>query len=274
VAAILELRQVSKHFGGLAAVDSVEFDVEEGEIIGVIGPNGAGKTTLLSCISGLHTLTGGQLTFKGQRIDTLKPHQIARLGIGRTFQIVKPFTGMTVKENVTVGALYGRVGHSSSVPESAQHAVKIMEQVGLAHRADYPTDEITIPDRKRLELARALAMEPNLLLLDEVMAGLNATETDEMMAVIQQIHTGGMTIMVIEHVMRAIMGISHRIAVMHHGKLIALGTPQEIANDDRVIEAYLGERFAKAKRAREADKAAVAHSEAALALEGEGDHAS
>jgi branched-chain amino acid transport system ATP-binding protein len=264
MAAILELRQVSKHFGGLAAVDEVDFDVQQGEIIGVIGPNGAGKTTLLSCISGLHQLTGGQLTFKGQRIDTLKPHQIAKLGIGRTFQIVKPFTGMSVKENVTVGALYGRTGHSSSVAESVEHAVNIMEQVGLSHRAEFPTDEITIPDRKRLELARALAMEPDLLLLDEVMAGLNPTETDEMMGVIQEINKSGMTIMVIEHVMRAIMGISHRIAVMHHGKLIALGTPQEIADDDSVIEAYLGERFAEAKRAREAKGTASAASEVAV----------
>jgi branched-chain amino acid transport system ATP-binding protein len=250
--AILELRQVSKHFGGLAAVDQVDFDVEQGEIMGVIGPNGAGKTTLLSCISGLHPLTGGQLFFKGQRIDTLKPHQIAKLGIGRTFQIVKPFTGMTVEENVTVGALYGRAGHSSSVAEAKEHAQSIMAQVSLTHRADYPTDEITIPDRKRLELARALAMEPDLLLLDEVMAGLNPRETDELMKVIQDINKGGIAIMVIEHVMRAIMGISHRIVVMHHGKLIARGTPQEVANDDRVIEAYLGERFAEAKRARQA----------------------
>ena len=152
--AILGLRQVSKHFGGLAAVDQVDFDVEQGEIIGVIGPNGAGKTTLLNCISGLHALTGGQLTFRGQRIDRLKPHQIAKLGIGRTFQIVKPFTGMTVKENVAVGALYGRSGHTGSVAEARQHAQSIMERVGLAHRADYPTDEITIPDRKMLELLR------------------------------------------------------------------------------------------------------------------------
>jgi branched-chain amino acid transport system ATP-binding protein len=252
MAAILELRQVSKHFGGLAAVDHVDFDVEQGEIIGVIGPNGAGKTTLLSCISGLYRLTSGQLLFKGQRIDTLKPHHIAKLGIGRTFQIVKPFTGMTVEENVTVGALYGRAGHSSSVAEATDHAASVLDQVGLAHRADYPTDEITIPDRKRLELARALAMEPDLLLLDEVMAGLNPHETDEIMKVIQEINRGGITIMVIEHVMRAIMGISHRIAVMHHGELIALDTPKEIADHDRVIEAYLGERFAEAKRARQA----------------------
>jgi branched-chain amino acid transport system ATP-binding protein len=250
MAAILELREVSKHFGGLAAVDQVDFDVEQGEIIGVIGPNGAGKTTLLSCISGLHSLTAGQLAFKGQRIDTLKPHMIAKLGIGRTFQIVKPFTGMTVRENVAVGALYGRAGHSGSVAEAMGQADEVLEQVGLAHRADYPTDEITIPDRKRLELSRALAMDPALLLLDEVMAGLNPTETDEMMGVIEEINRGGTTIMVIEHVMRAIMGISHRIAVMHHGKLIALGTPKEIADNDRVIEAYLGERFARAKRAR------------------------
>ena len=252
MASLLEVRQVSKHFGGLAAVDEVDFDVEQGEIIGVIGPNGAGKTTLLNCISGLYPLTGGQLFFRGQRIDTRRPHDIAKLGIGRTFQIVKPFTGMTVKENVVVGALYGRAGHSGAVAEATNQAEEILEQVGLAHRTEYPTDEITIPDRKRLELARALAMEPELLLLDEVMAGLNPRETDEMMQVIQEINKSGKAIMVIEHVMRAIMGISHRIVVMHHGRLIAMGTPQEIANDDAVIEAYLGERFAAAKRARKA----------------------
>jgi len=261
--AILELREVSKHFGGLAAVDKVGFGVEQGEIMGVIGPNGAGKTTLLSCISRLHPLTGGQIFFNEKRIDTLKPHQIAKLGIGRTFQIVKPFTGMTVKENVAVGALYGRAGHSGSVPEAVAQADEVLERVGLAHRADYPTDEITIPDRKRLELARALAMDPALLLLDEVMAGLNPHETDEMMDVIREINKGGTTIMVIEHVMRAIMGISHRIAVMHHGKLIALGPPKEIADDDRVIEAYLGERFAQAKRARQVAGQAAANKPAA-----------
>jgi branched-chain amino acid transport system ATP-binding protein len=262
MAAILELREVSKHFGGLAAVDKVEFDVQQGEIMGVIGPNGAGKTTLLSCISRLHPLTGGQILFKGQRIDTLKPHDIAKLGIGRTFQIVKPFTGMTVKENVAVGALYGRAGHSGSVAEATRQADEVLERIGLAHRANYPTDEITIPDRKRLELARALAMDPALLLLDEVMAGLNPRETDEMMEVIREINNDGKTIMVIEHVMRAIMGISHRIAVMHHGKLIALDTPQAVANDDRVIEAYLGERFAQAKRARQAAGTSAAASQA------------
>jgi len=250
--ALLDLQEVSKYFGGLAAVDKVSFSVEKGQILGIIGPNGAGKTTLLNCISGLETLTAGQILFKGQRADTLKPHQIARLGIGRTFQIVKPFVGLTVKENVAVGAMYGNAAHTEGVGKAMRHAQGIMERVNLAHKGDFPTDEITIPDRKRLELARALAMDPELLLLDEVMAGLNPHETDEMMGVIQEINRSGVTILIIEHVMRAIMGISHRIVVMHHGKLIASGTPQEIANDDRVIEAYLGERYATAKRARSA----------------------
>jgi len=255
--ALLELRRVSKHFGGLAAVDEIDFDVEQGEIVGVIGPNGAGKTTLLSCISGLHQLTEGQILFSGQRIDSLKPHEIARLGMGRTFQVVKPFVGLTVKENVAVGAIYGRAGRSNSVSAALDLAMRVLERVGLDHKADHPTDEITIPDRKRLELARALAMEPELLLLDEVMAGLNPRETDEIMELIRGINQTGITIMVIEHVMRAIMGISHRIVVMHHGRLIAKGTPREVADDDRVIEAYLGERFAEAKRARQAASAAA-----------------
>ena len=255
--ALLELRQVSKHFGGLAAVDQVDFDVAQGEIMGVIGPNGAGKTTLLSCISGLHDLSEGQLLFRGQRIDTLRPHEIARMGVGRTFQIVKPFTGMTVRENVAVGAIYGRAGRSNSVSAALDLAMGVLERVGLERKADHPTDEITIPDRKRLELARALAMDPDLLLLDEVMAGLNSSETDEIMELIRGINKTGITIMVIEHVMRAIMGISHRIVVMHHGSLIAKGTPKEVADDDRVIEAYLGERFAEAKRARQSAGAVV-----------------
>lgn len=248
MASLLELHQVSKHFGGLPAVDRVDFALDQGKIMGVIGPNGAGKTTLLNCISGLEPLTVGQIIFKGQRIDTLKPHEIARSGIGRTFQIVKPFTGLTVKENVTVGALYGRAGRARTVAEATRQAQEILERVSLAHKASHLTSEVTISDRKRLELARALAMEPDLLLLDEVMAGLNHRETDDIMHLIQEINRTGITILVIEHVMRAIMGISHSIVVLHHGKLIATGTPQEIANDDRVIEAYLGERYAAAKR--------------------------
>jgi branched-chain amino acid transport system ATP-binding protein len=248
---LVEFHEVSKHFGGLAAVDGVSFEVQRGMIQGVIGPNGAGKTTLLNCISGVEPLSGGQILFKGQRIDTLKPHEVARLGIGRTFQVVKPFTGLTVKENVVVGALYGRGGRSESVAEAEHKADEILDRVGLAHKAEALTDEITIPDRKRLELARALAMDPELLLLDEVMAGLNSREVDEMMEVVREIKKTGITILVIEHVMRAIMGISDRIVVMHHGKLIANDAPQEVANDDRVIEAYLGERYAAAKRARQ-----------------------
>jgi branched-chain amino acid transport system ATP-binding protein len=250
MAALLELSGVSKHFGGLAAVEDMDLTLEPGEIVGIIGPNGAGKTTLLSCISGLHPLTSGQIRFKDRRIDTLKPHQIARLGVGRTFQIVKPFTGLTIRENVAVGALYGRADRNASMKEASARAEAILEQVGLTHKADVLAEESTIPDRKRLELARTLAMQPELLLLDEVMAGLNSTEVDEMMEIINAIHQTGMTILVIEHVMRAIMGISQRIVVMHHGRLIAKGKPKEIADDDRVIEAYLGERYAEAKRSK------------------------
>ena len=210
------------------------------------------ESTILNLITGTIKKSQGTVLFQGRDITNTTPDRVAKIGIARTFQITKPLVGMTVKENVVVGALYGRAGHSGAVVEAMSHAEQIVEQVGLTHKVDYPTDEITIPDRKRLELARALAMEPELLLLDEVMAGLNPRETDEMMQVIQEINKSGKTIMVIEHVMRAIMGISHRIVVMHHGQLIAMGAPQEIANDDRVIEAYLGERFAAAKRARQA----------------------
>lgn len=246
--ALLRGEQVSKYFGGLAAVDHVDFEIKRGEILGLIGPNGAGKTTLLNLISGVYPLSDGEIWFEDRRLDGLKPHQITKLGIGRTFQIVKPFSRMTVKDNVMIGALFGSGEHRVDISSAREKAEEMLEFVGLLEKKDLSAREITVPDRKGLELARVLAMEPKLLLLDETMAGLNPREIEEVMDLICKVNESGITVLVIEHVMKAVMGISHRVFVLHHGKKIATGTPEEVANDERVIKAYLGERYAAARR--------------------------
>ncbi|MBC7223151.1 MAG: ABC transporter ATP-binding protein [Anaerolineae bacterium] len=246
---LLEGRSVTRYFGGLAAVNEVDFDVQEGEILGLIGPNGAGKTTLMNLITGVYPLTKGEIYFNGHRISGLPPHRITQMGIARTFQIVKPFPGMTVRENVAVGELFGRSGRSTRVADALKRADEILEFVGLYEKRNATADELTVADRKRVELARALAMGPKLLLLDEAMAGLNPKEIEAIMDLIRQVNRTGVTVMVIEHVMKAIMGLCDRILVLHHGQRIALGTPEEVANDEAVIRAYLGERYAKAKQA-------------------------
>lgn len=246
--AILQIRGATRYFGGLAAVKDVTVDVEEGEIFGIIGPNGAGKTTLLNLISGLLSLSSGDIFFRGQSLKGKRPHQICRMGIARTFQVVKPFQGMTVRENVAIGALFGAgQGSAKGTREALRDADEILDFVGLDGKADLAVSDITLADRKRVELARALAMRPTLLLLDEVMAGLNPKEVGDMMDLVREVNRRGVTILVIEHVMRAIMGISHRILVLHHGQPICLGTPQQVCTDEKVIAAYLGERYAKSR---------------------------
>ena len=237
---MLELAGVTKRFGGVAALSNVSFTVAEGEILGLIGPNGAGKTTLLNCISGVYRLDGGSITFDGRRLDGLPPHQVARLGIGRTFQVVKPFASMTVREN----ALFGS-GQAHLAPKAAfSWADEVLELVGLARKARLTVGSLTIPDRKRLEVARALATKPRLLLLDEVMAGLNPVEVDEALDMVRKVHAGGITIVLIEHVMRVVVGVCDRVIVLHMGQHLAEGTPDEVLQDRRVIEAYLGEKYA------------------------------
>ena len=240
--ALLECRNVEKRFGGLVAVDRVSFSVAPGEIFGLIGPNGAGKTTLFRLISGVFPPTAGQILFKGQNLVGSKPNATCRLGIVSTHQIVRPFREMTVLDNARVGAEFGR---RALARDLTTHLREVLEFTGLASQADKLAKNLTLAGRKRLEIARALATNPELLLLDEVFAGLNPTETAQTMDLIRALRGRGITIIMVEHVMKAIMGVSDRIMVLNYGEKIAEGTPQEIAANPTVVEAYLGKRFAR-----------------------------
>ena len=241
----LELRGLVKRFGGVAALDGVSFTIAPGEILGIIGPNGAGKTTLLNCISGVYRPDAGDILWQGASIAGRAPHRVAALGIGRTFQVVKPFTSMTVRENAAIGALFGSSEAHLPPRQAFARADEVLELVGLAAKASQPVTALTIPDRKRLEVARAVATRPRLLLLDEVMAGLNHVEVDEALEMVRAVHATGVTIVLIEHVMRVIVGVCDRALVLHYGKVLAEGPPQTVLRDRRVIEAYLGERYAR-----------------------------
>lgn len=241
---LLNVSGISKKFGGVQALRFVSFTVEPGQILGIIGPNGSGKTTLFNVISGLTPVDEGRISFAGTDITGWKPFRICRLGIGRTFQLVQPFPELTVYENVAVGALFGKAGWSSS--NVRRDVLSILEFLGLVDKSGEPAGSLTLPDKKRLEVARAMATRPRLLLLDEVMAGLNPSEVDTFSDMVKGITRQGTTVMVIEHVMRAVMRLAERVLVLHHGQVIANGPPAAVVSDKAVQQSYLGEARARA----------------------------
>jgi branched-chain amino acid transport system ATP-binding protein len=236
---ILQADNLTKYFGGLAALKGVSFGIEEGEILGLIGPNGAGKTTLFNVLSGFFRPDHGRVVFADETVTQLKAPQRCRIGLVRTFQVVKPFGNLTVLQNVMVGSFL----RTADPGFARERALEAMELVGLSGRRDTPAKSLTISDRKRLEVARALGTRPRLLLLDEVMAGLNPTELVQMLDLLKRIRSQGVTLLVIEHIMAAIMTISERLLVLHHGEKIAEGAPKDVAADKRVVDAYLGEEY-------------------------------
>ena len=238
---LLQLEGVTRQFGGLKALSSVTLAVGRGEIIGLIGPNGAGKTTLVNVVTGVHRASAGRVIFESEDITRLKPYQAARRGIGRTFQVVQPFPELTVIENVAASALFA--GSAPGMPAARKQALEHLAFVGLEAMAERDASALTLAMRKRLELAKGLAMNPKLLLLDEVNAGLNNAEIDQALALIRAVAARGVTILIIEHLMKVVLSVCTRIAVLHHGELISVGSPGEVVADPRVVQAYLGKRY-------------------------------
>lgn len=247
---LLEVNNVGKRFAGLEALRDVTLSITAGRIYGLIGPNGAGKTTLFNAITGMLPVTSGAICFKGREITHLKPHQIAHCGIARTYQLVRPFQELNVSENVEVGILFGRERPFASSDNLAAETKRCLNWVGLANKALHPVGDLNLGERKRLEIAKALAASPKLIMFDEVLAGLNPTETVQAINLFQRICTSGITILMIEHNMQAIMAACQHIFVLHHGELIGEGAPQQVSADPKVVEAYLGRKDLKLERRR------------------------
>jgi branched-chain amino acid transport system ATP-binding protein len=241
---VLETRGLGRHFGGLQAVADVSVSVPEGQVLGVIGPNGAGKSTFINLVTGHIKPTEGQVLIDGKDLTGARPWAIAHARVARTFQIVKPFRGMSVRENVAIGILYGPQG-TNVMSRALKAADEVLEEVGIADMGDRPPGELSVADARRLEFAKALALRPRLLLLDEVMAGLRHTEIEPSLELIRKLKARGVTIIVVEHVMKAILAVSDQVLVLHQGKILTAGDPREVLSDPRVIEAYLGHRYAK-----------------------------
>jgi len=247
--ALLQLKNVSRSFGGVRAIHNVSLTLEPGQIVGLIGPNGAGKSTLVNIITGVHPASSGEILHKGEPIQRLKPFQISARGIARTFQVVQPFPAMTVVENVMAGAMFA--AGIASMDEARRAAMEHLAFTGLADHADRPAEQLTLAYRKRLELAKGLAMNPHILLLDEVNAGLNTAEVEQALALIRAIAARGISIVIIEHLLKVVTGLCSRIIVLHHGELIADDPAADVIRDPRVIEAYLGSRFAERQMVRQ-----------------------
>ena len=241
---LIETRKISKSFGGVKAVRDVTFSLKAGDIIGLIGPNGAGKTTLVNLLTGVLTPDAGEIIYKGENVTSQRPFQAARRGISRTFQIVQPFPQMTVLENVSAAVLFAS-GTAQKISHAKEIAFEHLKFVGLEALVNRSAQTLTLPSRKRLELAKSLAMNPSLLMLDEVNAGLNTGEVEQALDLIRAIAARGITILIIEHLMKVVLSLSHRIMVLHHGELISEGTAKEVVNDPKVIEAYLGSKFSE-----------------------------
>ena len=248
--ALLEVERLTKRFGRVAALEDVDFELRTGEILGLIGPNGAGKTTLVNTISGAIRDWTGRIGYDGQELAGRRPHQIGRMGISRTFQVVQPYQGMTALESVMVAALFGTSERRPAFSAARAHAEHALGSVALEARAHLPSERLNVPERKRLELARALVMRPRVLLLDEIMAGLGPREMDGLMDTIAEVREGGVTILVIEHVMPVISRLADRLIVLHHGRKVTEGSPREVFGDARVIQAYLGTRAVPQNRRR------------------------
>jgi len=236
--ALLEVRGLTRHFGGLRAVAGLDFSVEQGEILGLIGPNGAGKTTVFNLVTGFVRPTAGEIRFEGRSMVGLRPHAVTARGVARTFQVVKPFPGLTVLENATLAAFPRHARRR----DAEAHAAEALDRMGLAPKARILASQLTLMEQKRLEMARALATEPRLLLLDEPMGGLNASEVDVASEIVSRLRATGLTVVLVEHVMKAIMSISDRVVVIHHGEKIAEGPPAQVVQDSGVISAYFGRR--------------------------------